>query len=646
MPEEGRPRRRITFVQRLIPSRSLVVLLDADDLCCIEAVRPQALDGRVLVFDLDLHLVLLDRGIDHLTPYDLIQPDDWVRIFAFNDDVWQFWASHARVPFEGVDLLNMARYRHRTCLARMAFAAYVIERAIDSLRPDRVIVFEEPTGHGLAQPITYRKMPVLFMLLRGIAEQRAIPIDLIPHESQPGRSPYTDQVAPGGITRLEPIDPSDLFRQKPVILLAGSGVDLVRHLPLIRRLSEQGKYQPVQLYKTATPQQLSDLSACGHPCWHDSQVTHGAPRLESGTFVDDARGSFHAAGEGAPPHLRCIFNNTYLRPHFDFIFGPYLRSMAGHVLSWKHFFQRCRPALLVANYFAPINDVATHMGIPGLALTHALMLMGVNEWFEDFPGFHIGAISAPHKDKLVAAGLPSDHVHVVGDPRIDEILDLLKTDPGLASPSARDRLRADLALSSNQRMILVLISRLATLPHENGLPLTDWADAVRCLDGIADLAARRPHWRWIIKPHPRFDQPEMYERVNKRLPAEHRLRVVRDHGLDDLVQAADVAVVFNLVSSALIEASFRPLPVLMMSQCMTWYSAAQREMQGWSHVSSVLQLEETLQSLFADQHRYQQEVATTQAGLRRYLGGQPTSSLSHCLRTIENIIEGKSASSP
>jgi hypothetical protein len=43
-------------------------------------------------------------------------------------------------------------------------------------------------------------------------------------------------------------------------------------------------------------------------------------------------------------------------------------------------------------------------------------------------------------------------------------------------------------------MVLLLTGRVATLPHENGLPNTDWADAVRCFDALTSLAERRPEW--------------------------------------------------------------------------------------------------------------------------------------------------------
>jgi len=619
--------------------RSLVLLLDADDLACVEAVRPEALEGDVLVFDLDVHLILRGRGIEHLTPWDILRSDGPDRLSALNRSLWDFWCRSARVEFEGIDLLGMARYRHRTCLSRMAFVAYVVERTLETLHPSTLVVFEERAGHGLNPPDDYHKMPVLFMLARGIAERCGIPVDLVSEAEQVGRAPYVDQIARIGAKRLDPVDPQETLRGRPFILFTGSGVDLIRQLPLIRQVHDRGTYAAVQLYKNADGRQLETMRAVGHPVWHDSQVTYESPPGTSLAFIDRARAAFDAACAKAPAEVRCVFTNPYLQPHFDFVFGSYLRSMAGHVRAWRRFFARCRPELVVTNYVAPINDVAAAMGIPGLALTHALMLIGADEWFHDFPGFHIGAISEPHRERLLAAGLPADRVHVTGDPRIDEILHLVQASPGSRDRVAGQPLRRTLGVSDGQHMVLLLTGRVATLPHENGLPNTDWADAVRCFDALTSLAERRPEWRWVIKPHPRFDQIALYELANTRLAPDRRFVVVSDVPLDDLVQAADVAVVFNLVSSSLIEASFRPRPVIMLSRSMPWYSPAHRAMDGWLHATSVEELETELDRLFGNPDHYQARVRQTHEALRRYLGSEPGPTVPTCLRVIEEILD-------
>ncbi len=660
--------------------RSFLVLLDADDLACVEACAPDALAGHVLAFDLDIHVTLQDRGIEHVTPWDIVAVDEWERLRGFERSLWQFWTRHAHAPFEGIDLLSLAGYRHKACISRLAWAAYVIERGLSKFSPSEVVVFEEPVGHGLSPPGDYNKMPVLFMLLRGIAEQHGIPVRLLAHKEQAGRAPYVDHVArrdeeakrvfaATAVQRSSlAVDPVEFLADRRFVLFAGSGGDLERQLPLIRWINETGRYAAVQLYKTAGDRTLAAMGAAGHLFWHDSQVTGGAPPVDDFRFVDDARHSFEAAcadvptetrpsgsvpradlppepralaRADVPPELGSVFANPHLSPHFAFIFGPYLRKMAQQVRAWRHFFRRCRPEVLVANYFAPINDVAAHLGIPGLVLSHGLTMIGHTDFFASFPNFHVGALSEAHKVELLGEGFEPDRVHVTGDPRVDDVREGLLAPAGQPDGDAtvreRANLRERLGVESGQRLILLATGNLALPAQKGRLPIIDWADAARCLTDLARLAARRPEWRWVVKCHPRFDQPRLYERANRTLPPDRRIIVCRDESLHRLAAAADATVVFNVVTSALIEASFHQKPVVFLSQSMPWYRPREWGLERWPHVASVVQLESRLDAIFRDPRAYRQQVEQIVAALKGYFRGTPPRSIPRCAELIAQI---------
>ena len=91
----------------------------------------------------------------------------------------------------------MAQYRHIVCFSRLTWAAYVIGRALETLRPSEVITFEERAGHGLDQPADYRKMPLLFALVRGMAEQAGIAVTVLSRGAVSGveGSGFEDRVA-------------------------------------------------------------------------------------------------------------------------------------------------------------------------------------------------------------------------------------------------------------------------------------------------------------------------------------------------------------------------------------------------------------------------------------------------------------------
>jgi len=623
----------------MIPRDSFIVLLDTDDLACVQAVCPEALHGRVLAFDLGVHLALLDLGIPHSTPWDFATRATRPDLEHLDQVLWELWREHARVPFEGFNLLRMTEYRHRAWIACMAWIAHVIQGALATLRPSEVIVFEEPHGHGLSPPADYHKMPVLFMLVRGIAEQMGISVRVLASNEQPGRPQYTDRVAQANPPHLEPVELAAALGDRDFILFAGSGHDLVRQLPLIRQINEDGQFLAVQIYRTADRATLDALQANGHPVWHDSQVVPEVPLPDLGA-AKHARDSLKNACRTLSPAARAVFLNPRLEPHFEFLFGEYARKMARHALVWRSVFRRFRPAAVAVNHIAALNDVAAEMGIPGLVLPHGLVMPAAVRRTPTIRGFHVGVVSELHRRKLVEAGVPDNLIHVAGDVRIDEILDEVRR---MRSQNDKhggiESVRRGLGLGAGQRLVLLATGNLGRLAQSADLPTTDWADAVRCLESVASLAIRHPQWRWAVKPHPRFDQPVLYERVNRTLPVETRMLLIENVPLSRLVQAADVVVVFNVITSAIIEASFHATPVIVLSQSMCWYRPDEYGMQGWCHVASASALERRLELILTDAAEYERLVAQTRTALRAYLGAEPTPAARRYADLLRDIAE-------
>ncbi len=620
---------------------SLTILVDEQDLACIEACRPRALEGTVLVFELDLHLALLDRGLPHLTPWDLVDRSDWPAIRQFRQELWQFWLAHAQVRFEGIDVLGMALYRHAAWVSVLAWAAWVARAAIRRVRPAELITFEEPVGHGLTPPLGCNKMPTLFMLARGIAEQESVRVNLIRREEQSGRPPWCDAMAKNSDQKLDAVDPAELMRGRSVVLFAGSGADLVRQLPLIRELEGDGRFTPVQVYRAASESQVAEIRRAGHVVWHDSQLTQTAPRIERFDFVEEGRKAFEQACRQCPPQLVCVLRNPHLRPHFDFLFGRYSRTLAQHALSWTHVFSRFRPRAVVVNHGTPLADVAVHMGIPGIALSHGMSQTANPELMTYMRGFHIGAISPEHRNRLLRYGMAEQYVHLTGDPRVDEILGEIESLSGQDAERVRRETRSRLGLEENHRAILLATGRMALHAHAGELPYVDWADALRCMDELTQVAARHPDWRWLIRPHPRFDQPRLYDRFNARVPERLQMIAGGKHSLDELVLAGDAVVVFNAVTSALVESSFHARPAMVLEASIRWSNPDDSGMSQWPHVSSVAKLEQLLESIFTDSSRYEQSTWQTAEALKDYLGGEPRRAIPSCIQLIEAMAAGQ-----
>ncbi len=151
------------------------------------------------------------------------------------------------------------------------------------------------------------------------------------------------------------------------------------------------------------------------------------------------------------------------------------------------------------------------------------------------------------------------------------------------------------------------------------------------------MAPRHPDWRFVVRPHPRYDHAGLYKLINCGLPREQHFIVDGADTLESAVQAVDVVVICNILTSAILEASLWGKPVYVLSQSMIWYRAAEWATERWPHVRSISELERELEEVFTEQDRYAERVSQTTAAAKEYSKGAPTRAIPACLKLIYSM---------
>ena len=620
-----------------MPSRSrpLLVLHDAGQLARVESYAPAALDGEVIAFDTDIHLLLRERGVPHRTPWDVIDRQEHPALEAYGAAVWRHWLDHARLDFEGMNLLHMALIRHHSALARLAWMAYAARRFTEVLRPDAVFVFEEPPAHGLDQPVTHRTLPLLSGMLRAAAEDCGCAIQVIPRNPRE-EGAFDDRVARFDQAVHEQVDVAAALEDRPYLLLQANRTDLLRQLPLIRAFRESTGCQCVQLYREADAEIVAEAAAQGQFVWHESQVAPMAavPRIEA--TARRFRAAFHRAASALPRDLRLIYANSHVASHFDFLFGEYAGKLALHVRRWRAFLSAARPVAFVSNYHAPIFDVAASLGLQCLGLTHALMMIGQPDWFATLPAeSQIGAISELHRERLIEAGVAAERISVTGDPWVDQVRD--REDEHISTVASRVATRARLGIKSHRRMVLICTGSYGMPSKTTILPEIDWAEGVRNMVELAALTRRRRDLAFVIKCHPRFDYAHFYRRLAEEAPREARLIIAGDESLSDLAHAADVICVWNTITSALVEAALHPRPVSVFSRALVWYDAHRWGVDGWPHFEDVASIEAEIDGVTTHEDYRTRRIAQSREALECFLGDPGQSFAARCMSALQNF---------
>lgn len=602
---------------------SLIILQDRDDVLRATDAGA-ALAGELLAWDLPAHLELRERGLPHLTPWDVVGAAEFADARRFEQAAQTFWRQQARIPFAGCDLLGVARFRHVAWIARYAWSAYVMRAALKLVAPDEVFVLPEAPAHGLDQPPECRRMPLLQALLRGIAERAGIRIR--PVTGEPTR--FTDRAAEQSAALGPPVDLAREVAGRPYVIFCGSGIDLLRQLPLISALRADGDVEVVQLYRSADAETRAALRCAGHPVFHEAQVAPPGEGISDDALLR-ARQAFSAAGADAPADLADVFANPHLAPHYAFLFGDYARRISGQVAAWQRAFDRCPPAAVVALYPTIPLEVAAQRKIPGLALSHGVMTACDTRWFASLPEVLIGAASPAHRDRLLRAGLPAQRVALTGDPGLDALLGTHQP----VVPAAAVRASGP----TDALRVLLVTSAIAHPAHQSDLPQINWPAAVATFAELHRLARRRPDWQFTIRPHPRYDQPELYAWLQRHTPPAQRWRLDAATPLAEAVAAHDAVVVVNNRSSAIVEASLLGAPVLLLCPDLSGLDLAEWALDAWPRISSVAALESELQTLATDPQHRAQRIQQSQSAAHHFLG-EPSPTADRCLPTVRQMI--------
>lgn len=610
------------------PTAPLLFVHDDADL--LDARLSPTTQVQVLAFDADVHLSLAARGIEHVTPWSVIGRDGLPRLVALRDAVLREWARIGRLEHHGVNLLSLAAYRHVSCFSRLTWALYAARRAIDALRPARVLVFDEPACHGLDQPPLPRRMPMLSRVVAAAAEESGLPLELLTRQA----ARFHDAVAERDQTQLERIDPAQALAGRPFALFYGNGTELERQLPLVRAVRDQLGWRAVQLYKSAPPDVVARARQAGDCVWHESQVAPPLALPDIRSAAASARERFDRAARCAEAAARPLLASPWLASHYDFLFGGYARKMAWHVEAWSAWLDEHAPRALIVNYQTPLLDVAAARGIPCLALPHGLLTLGQPEQFTSLPaGVHIAAINAAHRRILLEQGIEAERIHDCCDPAADAAANEW---PGQAPRSPLlNELRE--ARARGEWIVLICTGSYGMPAANVHLPMTDWSDAVRRTRRLGGLLARRPGWRIVIKMHPRFDYPRLYAEIADAMPPSRRWTVTSAEPLAGLAAEADVICIWNVLTSAIVEASRTGRPVICANPSLVWADEVRWGTAAWPHVADEDALEQEIERLRTDPAWRQQRVNQTRAALERFLDGGDSQAVARCVATLNEL---------
>lgn len=339
------------------------------------------------------------------------------------------------------------------------------------------------------------------------------------------------------------------------MLVVGANVDIVHQAELVTALSADGSLDMVHLALTLDQPFAGRTAELGlTPVRLDDLAPPVVPQRADHAVVAAARRRF-GERRGCDP----ILASPLLDAHFDFMLGPHLRSMIGHVRRWRRLLKEMRPDLIVTCYDYPMLAVARAAGIDVLSCSHG----GFPEArYLGLPANHAAAWGEPMAGALRQAGLDDEHIHRIGSSSFDRLF-------ATAASTSREAACIRFGLNPGRPVIVLLHARI-----DSDLRVCASIDGHEHLNtwlALRDLSDRHPDWQIVLKTHPRMDHWELLAGLFAAQIAAGRVSLPRQARLDQVVPAADVVLSVNVSSGSILESLVWPVPVGLIATATDWH---------------------------------------------------------------------------
>jgi hypothetical protein len=165
------------------------------------------------------------------------------------------------------------------------------------------------------------------------------------------------------------------------------------------------------------------------------------------------------------------------------------------------------------------------------------------------------------------------------------------------------------------------------------------ADLAVCLTNwlrLAELARRRSSWRFVLKPHPRYDHFLFYEALLRQFPG--CFEQVRGRSLQEVLPETDVVLMVNAQTTAALEALQAHVPILLLSEG-SWQAPSARTIldEGPWVVDRWEDLEGALESVIAHGELRARILEAGSELLRRFWGADPSHALERAVTVVEEL---------
>lgn len=262
-----------------------------------------------------------------------------------------------------------------------------------------------------------------------------------------------------------------------------------------------------------------------------------------------------------------IFSNEYLQFQFNSIVEEMVYAKnCGKV--FELFLEILNPSLIIFGHEAftverYLVNMANKRGIQTIALVHGGLGFKIGSRGLIGDADKILVWSKKDVDWLTYYGANKSKIHKIGCLRYEKKYKDYLNRSSISFSKKKDIAKEYLGLDQKKPLVVLITAAIHTGYAAIASDPNKHRDVMK---NYLQYAQSRQDLQFIIKAHPSFDHYDFYRRILNN--GYSNIKLVEKYSLDEILEASDVAVMINYVTSAAIEAMLHSIPIVYLNNAV------------------------------------------------------------------------------
>ena len=548
---------------------------------------------QILATTVQIWLELKNDGLSSLMVSDFLTKDDFREIKRKAQHLSKSWylPYESLLEYRGINLGELCRIDNIEFFYEVVMANKVMEHILSKPVPNEVIVFADLKIPCIGDTRYNATHDIFEAVVLDMAEKRVIPVRKLYLPAKESiknklkKTPAVRHVLPllrfakkiirqtlGSVRRFRDkqkisISSINAEKEKYLVLCLAGEYDAFIVWPVLKALSESGKFEGILVsgsrprLKGANRSGIEDDEAIKYIPVRDFKGDNRPQDLAAYSRFIQAKEKFANDLHSGSRRLEKPLCNRFLEVQYNYLWEKYFPAAIKMIDTGYRMFDRIQPNALITEDMESyslriLGKIAKARGIKSVSMPHGCINDIEGYEFESDIFLAWGEISK--RQLIYEYGYTDQSIKVVGSAIMEKVKRSLNE-----AQKENPLQKTKYGFNGDSKIILIMTCGFTSEVYGR----LDLKDYITAWDEIANYALSHPEIEFIIKPHPSTDYVDWYhDYFGKKGIA--NIRTMKNVKLESILPTVDIAVMFQIISTAVLVALLAGVPLLFIQNAI------------------------------------------------------------------------------